>query len=307
MKTLGSTLAAVAALGLMAAPAHAQRINSGASGTFGQVQLTSGYEPDPYLVTVNGGGPIDASTVSEGCTGFVAQRPSFSLRYRAGDLPLFIAGISDADTTLLVRAPDGSWYCDDDSGGALNPQLSWEDPRSGRYQIWLGRFGNANEIATGSLHISEVAGLGQDAGDSPTGGPDFSMDPAYGAVDLASGFQPDPHTVAVAAGGAIDASTLGVPGCVGFVAQPPDFRVNWTAGSGSLPLVFSVQSEADTTLVINDAEGNWVCDDDGGNNGLNPAITFATPASGQYDVWVGTFSEGDLQESTLNVSELYAQ
>ena len=57
----------------------------------------------------------------------------------------------------------------------------------------------------------------------------------------------------------------------------------------------------------NDASGNWVCDDDGGNNGLNPAITFANPTSGQYDVWVGTFSEGTLQPSTLNISELYAQ
>ena len=83
--------------------------------------------------------------------------------------------------------------------------------------------------------------------------------------------------------------------------------MNWTAGSGQLPLVFSVSSEADTTLVINDASGNWLCDDDGGNNGLNPAITITNPQSGQYDVWVGTYAEGDLQPSTLNVSELYAQ
>jgi hypothetical protein len=40
---------------------------------------------------------------------------------------------------------------------------------------------------------------------------------------------------------------------------------------------------------------------------LNPAITFANPTSGQYDIWVGTYAEGDLQPSTLNVSELYAQ
>ena len=35
--------------------------------------------------------------------------------------------------------------------------------------------------------------------------------------------------------------------------------------------------EANTTLVINDAQGNWVCDDDGGTNNLNPAINFANP------------------------------
>jgi hypothetical protein len=309
VKSLLKTATATAfAFAMIAAPAYAQRVNTGGTGAFGQVQLTSGFEPDPYLVTVNGGGPIDASTLGDGCTGYIAQRASFTLRYRKGDLPLFIAGVSEADTTIVVRAPDGRWYCDDDSGGNLNPQVSWDAPRSGRYQIWLGRFGNADEIATGSLHISELGGPGEQAGGAmPTGGPDMSLDPAYGTAELASGFQPDPHTVAIAAGGAIDASIMGVEGCVGWIAQPPDYRVNWTAGSGSLPLVFSVTSEADTTLVINDAQGNWVCNDDGGNSGLNPSIRFDAPVSGQYDIWVGTFSQGDLQQSTLNVSELYSQ
>jgi hypothetical protein len=83
--------------------------------------------------------------------------------------------------------------------------------------------------------------------------------------------------------------------------------VHWTAGSGQLPLVFSVSSASDTTLVINDAGGNWLCDDDGGNEGLNPAITIASPPSGQYDIWVGTYAEGQLQDSTLYVSELSSQ
>ena len=72
-------------------------------------------------------------------------------------------------------------------------------------------------------------------------------------------------------------------------------------------MVFSVESEADTTLVINDAGGAWLCDDDSGNGGLNPAITIADAPSGQYDIWVGTFAGGGLQPSVLNVSELYAQ
>ena len=110
----------------------------------------------------------------------------------------------------------------------------------------------------------------------------------------------------ISAGGSYDASNL-QPGCVGFIARAPDYRVNFTAGRGSLPLIFSVNAESDTTLVINDAGGNWVCDDDGGEQGLNPSITFASPASGQYDVWVGTFNEGQLQPSTLHVSELHSQ
>ena len=104
----------------------------------------------------------------------------------------------------------------------------------------------------------------------------------------------------------LNASVLGDT-CWGWIARAPDYRVNWTAGSGALPLIFSVSSDADTVLVVNDAQGAWHCDDDGGNMGLNPAITITAPVSGQYDVWVGTFAQGDLQDSTLNVSELYSQ
>lgn len=305
MTTLGKTLAAAVALTLMAAPADAQRLNNGATGTFGQVRLNAGFTPDPHNVTVTAGGAYDAAQLGDNCNGYIATRPTFSLRYRAGELPLYIGAVADGDTTLVVRAPNGSWMCDDDSGGNLNPLVSWENPASGRYQIWVGRFGAQNETTPAVLHISEIGGPATQTTSGEQ--PDFTLEPTYGSIDLASGFQPDPHTHAISAGGAIDAATLGVAGCVGWVAQAPDYRVNWTAGSGALPLVFSVQSEADTTLVINDAEGNWICDDDGGNNGLNPAITFTSPASGQYDIWVGTFSEGDLQPSTLNVSELYAQ
>lgn len=297
-------MAAASAAALLASPAYAQNLSTGATGTYGQVALDAGYQPDPYNVSVMAGGGVDATRADEGCVGFIDSRPSFSLRYRAGDFPLYIGAVSDGDATIVVRAPNGSWSCDDDSGGNLNPLVSWEDPASGRYQIWVGRFGVEGETTAAMLHISEVGGPMQAAsGDRP----DFSLDPAYGSVDLTSGFEPDPHTQAIAAGGSIDASVIGQPGCVGWIARAPDYRLNWTAGSGELPLVFSVNSEADTTLVINDAHGNWVCDDDGGNEGLNPAITFAAPASGQYDIWVGTYLQGDLQESTLHISELYSQ
>jgi hypothetical protein len=306
MTDLVRTVAAAAALSLLAAPAYAQNLNTSAPGSYGQVTLNSGFTPDPHNVSVNAGGPIDVSSVRDECTGYVTARASYTLRYRqAGELPLYIGAVSDADTTIVVRAPDGSWHCDDDSAGNLNPLVSWEDPRNGRYQIWVGRFAVEGETAPAMLHISEIGGPQQQAA---AGGPDFTLDPAYGSIDLASGFMPDPHTQAIAAGGSIDAATaISTPGCLGWIAQAPDYRVNWTAGSGSLPLIFSVTSAADTTLVINDAQGNWLCDDDGGNEGLNPAITIQSPASGQYDIWVGTYAQGDLQDSTLHVSELHSQ
>ncbi|MGD9816961.1 MAG: hypothetical protein AB7Q23_05490 [Hyphomonadaceae bacterium] len=299
MTRIGATLALAAAVSLFALPAHAQSLNTGANGQYGQVRLNANFEPDPHNASVQAGGEIDASTVSDNCVGFVARRASFSLRYRAGDLPLYIGAVSDSDTTILVRTPSGEYLCDDDSGGNLNPLVHIENPTNGRYQIWVGRYGVENEQVAANVHISEVSGPYVEPAQA---GPDFSLDPAYGVADLVSGFEPDPHQQEIAAGGGIDMGALGVEGCVGWIAQAPDYRVNFTAGENGYPLIFSVLSEADTVLVINDAEGNWVCNDD--TDGFNPKVVFATPVSGQYDIWVGTYSEGDLQQSVLSVSEI---
>lgn len=297
MHKLLGTAAIVAAMTLMATPAMAQNINT--SGDAQQrARLDVGFTPDPHEAQVTAGGPISASNVNESCVGNVGRRASFTLRYRAGEAPLIINATSEVDTTLMVRAPDGSWHCNDDTNG-LDPQVRFNDPANGRYQIWVGRWGDTTETAAATVRITEIEG-------GPSGElPDFSLEPAYGAIDLTAGFTPDPHTVAVAAGGELDAGNIGVPGCVGAIARAPDFRLNWTAGDNGLPLIISAASAGDVTLVINDAQGNWVCNDDR-EGSLNPLVSFETPVSGQYDIWVGTFSEGELQDSTLYISEVTA-
>ncbi len=133
---------------------------------------------------------------------------------------------------------------------------------------------------------------------------DFSLPPTYGSTSLNSGFTNDPRTVNLSSGGSIDASGLG-GGCRGYVASAPDYRVNYSAGS-TFPLIFSVNSDSDTTLVINGPDGRWYCDDDSGN-GLNPSYRFSNPGSGQYDIWVGTYASASLQSATLYISEVTSQ
>lgn len=125
----------------------------------------------------------------------------------------------------------------------------------------------------------------------------YNLSPSYGGANLSAGFSPDPWTVSITAGGQNDAGRVG---CAGYVADAPDYRVNYSAGGFSL--YFSVQSGADTTLVINAPDGRWYCNDD--YNGLNPAVIFGNPMSGQYDIWIGTFDYGSLPSSTLYVSEV---
>lgn len=127
-----------------------------------------------------------------------------------------------------------------------------------------------------------------------------SLDANYGNVDLQAGFLPDPYTLALRAGGAANASSLGA-GCVGAISDAPDLQLDFTAGSASLYI--SVLSEADTSLVVNTPDGRWVCDDDSGGN-LNPALEFAGGQSGVFDIWVGSVGSSVLPEATLYLSEI---
>lgn len=129
-----------------------------------------------------------------------------------------------------------------------------------------------------------------------------AANPTYGTYNLSGGFQPDPTNVNITSGGANDASKTIGNGCVGFVATAPDVRVNWTPGQ--LPLILSVDSQSDTTLVINDPAGNWICDDDGGNKGTNPSITLNGSRGGQYDIWIGSYVRNDMAGARLSISEL---
>jgi hypothetical protein len=129
---------------------------------------------------------------------------------------------------------------------------------------------------------------------------DFSEEPTFGTLNLLTGFIPDPAVIPMIAGGDIDAGSLGGT-CNGYIANAPDFRVNYEAGT-DFPLIISAVSEADTTLVVNAADGSWHCNDD--SHGLNPAVSFTSPQSGQYDIWVGVYGEATTAPAGLYISEV---
>lgn len=223
---------------------------------YGDTTLNAGFSPDPYVVSLQSGGSINASqTLGGNCRGYVSNAPDFSVYYNAGSTFPFRIGVSSGrDTTLVVNGPDGNWYCDDDGGEGLNPLLHFGSPMSGRYDIWVGTYGSASNHDA-LLFLSELSSVTADsvsaAAYSPSG-PDWSLQP------------------------------------------------------GSLPLIISVNSSTDTTLVINGPDGGWYCDDDSGI-GTNPSIRWERPPAGQYDIWVGTWGSTSLREAELLISELYSE
>ena len=131
---------------------------------------------------------------------------------------------------------------------------------------------------------------------------DASLTPRFGEVDLEAGFAPDPFRRNVTAGGRTDASDLGGE-CVGMISEAPTFRLNYEAGG--IPLYVYIYADADATLVINEPNGAWDCNDDGnGSGGTNPGIRFRHPTTGQYDIWVGSLSGGRPSAARLVITEI---
>jgi hypothetical protein len=259
------------------------------------IDLRAGFTPDPREVRVEAGGELDASVLGGECVGWIdATRADVTVNYTAAGAPLAFLAESRSDTTLVVRAPDGSWLCNDDFQG-LNPGVIIPRPASGEYRIWVGTF-NQGRPEAAVLRISGAAAGGG------AGGPNTREAARYATVTLASGFTPDPHEVRVEAGGELDAGAARLgQGCVGWIdATRADVTLNFTAGS--LPLVITADSRADTTLVILAPDGRWLCNDD--FQGLNPGVVFQRPASGEYRIWVGTFSRGRPEAAVLRISEI---
>jgi len=118
---------------------------------FGSTTLKVGFEPDPFVKPLGAGGTV--KTNLGGLQAYVGRAPDFRLNYTAGSYPLTIRAESNADTTLLIRLPNGKWIADDDSGNNLNPLLRFATPLSGRYDIWVGTL--ATETAPARLIITE--------------------------------------------------------------------------------------------------------------------------------------------------------
>jgi len=258
---------------------------------FGTVNLSAGFSPDPNFTDVLAGGSVNLASL--GYAGFVGDAPDVDLNYDAGEYVLFIYVAEESeDTVLLVNDPEGNWHYADDTIGT-RPGIRFDPPLSGLYDIWIGTYGS--EMVDATLAISEIPW--DDAVITSDGTmPNWRLEPGFGSVELQAGFKNDPYVVPLIAGGPVDLNSIGY---YGMVAEAPDFDVYYEA-SGATLYIYVSYAEGDTVLLVNDPDGNWLFNDDA--SGLNPGIAINNPASGLYDIWVGTF-EDDLVDANLVISE----
>lgn len=277
---------------------------------FGSVTVSPDELSEPYFSELTSGGSVDVAYLGENCVGFAATNPDFRIQLSeamTGLNILFFAGDENADTTLIVNAPDGAWHCNDDVGlNSLDPGMMFDTAPAGQYDVWVGSY-NSNDSVSGVLAlvdgtdfdtaVSQMTGLG--------GGLDFAASPNYGSAELSAGFTPDPHTVPISAGGSFDVSAAQYGSeCNGYASSAPDYQLNWSGDSAFLQLYFvAANITDDATLIINNPNGTWLCNDDS-ESSLNPGVTISNPVAGRYYIWVGSYAQGEFISGVLNISEL---
>lgn len=95
----------------------------------------AGFPLDPFIISLQAGGPVNASTVAKECKGFVTKNPTVSVDYKGKADMLKMFFYSDGDPVLIVRTADGKVL---HQPGAAGPHGDADEAGSGKVRH-LGR------------------------------------------------------------------------------------------------------------------------------------------------------------------------
>ena len=217
-----------------------------------------------------------------------------------------IMGVCDTDCSdldLTLYDSDGD-EVDSDLASDDVPIVSVTTDRADTYRVEISmaecsaepcRFGvgvYGGTGGSGTSTASKSSGSGSD--------PNWRATPTYGTIDLDAGFEPDPYREDIQAGGDDEVE---LSGCSGYIhSEAPDLDLNYDAGS--LNLYIYARAKLDVTLVVNQPDGTWICNDD--EMGTDPMIRLQSPRSGNYNIWIGTYepSSSPLPPATIYISEI---
>lgn len=270
-----AALAALAALGVFATPAHAQTA----------VTLESGFTPDPVVVMGRTGGERRLGEMAPTCRGFVGAEPSHTLDLgsRFGFLRLFVR--ASQHVTLAMRAPDGGWRCvtaRDNHAALLEGRFV-----AGAHQVWIASPEASQELDY-ELSITEFRSVGPGSGVRRIGAGDVGLD-----VDaeegrhrdrrLRRGFLPDPRQDGGSAGGVIDVRLLGAE-CQGFVNSTPSHVLTLRDDFDYLRVQLGEVS-GEATIILRTPGGRYLCS---APSDTNAHVDQDAWVRGRYLIWIGS-------------------
>lgn len=243
----------------------------------------------------------------------VASAEGGAINVRSGpgtNFPVITQLAANGTAAVVGRLPDNSWYQVN-----INGMLGWVASsvvRTGGQCVGVpivtltatpvpvGPTATPTATSIVTLTPTFTPTATQTTEPAPVATLNFSLPPNFGSVSLTSGFVPDPATVSITSGGGVNVSYLG-GGCTGFATSSPDYSINYTSGAFPTLRIYFVGA-TDATLIVNTPGGSYMCNDDSFST-FNPTLDFNSPASGRYDVWVGSFNEGGGTAGTLFITE----
>ncbi len=119
-------------------------LNVNIHSTFAQIAINQSTMTQPLIIEGISGGSIAAleithteNTATGYCDGFANSQPNHILKLDSFWQFLRLEVESDADTTIMVQGPGGTW-CNDDVSSA-NPMIEgvWQP---GIYKVWVGSY-----------------------------------------------------------------------------------------------------------------------------------------------------------------------
>ena len=278
-----------------------------AGTAFVSISPEAGFPLDPFLMTLQGGGPVDASTIAVECKGYVTKNPTVSVDYKGKADMLKVFFYSDGDPILLIQTPDGKVLCSDNTNAVLlDPTVTLTKPGQGRYDIWIGSalardlipgflvFTGRSDVHAGRLDLQElvkrpalVEVLPQR--DRLTRAA-ARVEEAIAAVKSAEKLAPGGGrlTARVKAEGDLPAPELATADtyCGGLITVAPSYAFDWSGQAKAVGVM--VEGDGDATVIVRTPDGKFVCaDDSAGSANLNPLVILNNPAAGRYLVWVG--------------------
>ncbi|MEZ4660807.1 MAG: hypothetical protein R2911_24920 [Caldilineaceae bacterium] len=286
------------------------------------LNLEAGFPLDPMILSVNGGGDVDASTLDENCAGYINEDPVVTLNWSGKAEFVEVFFYSDHDPTLVIQTPSGAYACNDDANDLLlDPSIQADNPPAGQYKIWVGSYAPAQlipgflvlttkpDVNIGTLNIAglvkrepipedELEQHEVNTALSPTKAIKL---PAATPVDVV---EEQSITASLSVSGTVAAFGISVPGqlCNGFIQSEPNFAFDWQSDAEFMRIFF--EGDDDATLMVQDPAGVIRCNDDfvAGEN-LNPVVDIEKPLSGQYLVFVGRLDLAAAVNGTLTVTQ----
>lgn len=120
--------------------------------------LAPGFVPDPAIARGMALGQMPASSLDPSCTGLVPSQPSHVITLSGAFQDLRVLVSSTADTVLVIRQPDGSFRCNDDTELGVNPNPTVQGAFApGAYTIWVGTYSEAPQPVPYVIGFTELA------------------------------------------------------------------------------------------------------------------------------------------------------